>query len=116
MARRGNGVGQGTGWGGPARGAGTRAAKAPDFGLGNKAAARGHNLSRGQKRQELLDALFELAITAESQEVQVSAAVAWLNRVEGKPVAQAVQLSADDLAGLDDDALERKLRSHDGRS
>ncbi len=95
MARYGNGVGKGVGkgdgWGGPARGAGSKAAKAPDFDRGNGAAVGGHNLSRSMKRQNLLDALFELAIVAESQEVQVSAAVAWLNRVEGKPGAKAVR-------------------------
>jgi hypothetical protein len=92
MARRGNGQlhgpGRGEGWGGPARGVGSKAVKAASFIAGNRAAACGHDLSRSARRQELLDALFELAFTAESQEVHVSAAVAWLNRIEGKPPAR----------------------------
>lgn len=115
MARRGNGAGhgwgKGTGWGGPARGPGSGAAKAAPFTAGNLAAAGGHNLSRSMKRQALLDGLFDLAFTAERQEVQVSACVAWLNRVEGKPVAMTTaHVSAADLSTLNDADLERELR------
>lgn len=88
MARRCDDVGQGAGWGGPAKGGGTsKASKAPQFAPGNRAAVSGHNLSRSARRQELLDTLFHLAFNAESEELQVSAAVAWLDRVEGKPAA-----------------------------
>ena len=93
MARRGTGVGhgwgKGPGWGGPARGPGSKAAKAVPFNPGNQAAACGHNLSRSQRRQALLDMLFDFARTADSEEVQLAAIVAWLNRFEGKPVAMA---------------------------
>lgn len=94
MARRGNGSGhdwgKGTGWGGPARGVGSKLAKATPFTVGNRAAAGGHNLSRSQRRQALLNMLFNLARTADSEEVQLAAIVAWLNRVEGKPAAMMV--------------------------
>lgn len=62
------------------------------------------------KRQNFLDVLFELAFTAERQEVQVSACVAWLNWVEGKPRAQSIQIHANDLATLNDDALDREIQ------
>ena len=91
MARRGNGAGhgwgKGPGWDGPACGAGRKAVKAAPFSAGNQAAAAGHNLSRSQRRQALLDMLAELAFTADSDEVRVAAIVAWLNRFEGRPVA-----------------------------
>ena len=115
MARRGNGPGQGAGWGGPSRGSGFKAAKAPRFAPANRAAAGLHDMSRSARRLELLDALFNLARTAENEDVQVSAAVAWLNRVEGKPIAQAVHVVVEDLAELEDDALEREVRSYEGR-
>ncbi len=79
---------------------------------GNRVAGYGHNLSRSQKRQHLLDALFDLALTGASQELQVSAAVAWLNRYEGRPVAMTVHASAADLSTLDDADLEHELRLH----
>lgn len=91
MARRrngsGHGWGKGVGWGGAARGAGSKAAKAAPFTPGNRVAACGHNMSRSQRRQALLDTLFDLARTADSEEVQLAAIVAWLNHVEGKPAA-----------------------------
>lgn len=119
MARRGNGTGhgwgKGTGWGGPARGAGSKAAKAAPFTIGNQAAAGGHNLSRSQKRQALLDMLFDLALTASSEEVQLAANVAWLNRVEGKPVAMTAHAIAGGLSALNDADLDHELRLHAAR-
>lgn len=101
MARRGRGIGhvwgKGPGWGGPARGAGSKAAKAVPFTAGNQAAACGHNLNRSQRRQTLLDMLADLAFTADSDEVRLAATVAWLNRVEGKPVAITAQSGSADL-------------------
>ncbi len=96
MARRGNGRGRGgpaqgpgwggpangAGWGGPARGIGHNSGCAAPFEEGNRAAAGPH--SSGQsKRKEMLEVLYHLAFHAPSQALQVWAAVAWLNRVEG---------------------------------
>lgn len=119
MARPGNGMGHGpglgAGWGGPAQ-IWARVADQPRPHRfpppGNRVAGYGHNLSRSQKRQHLLDALFDLALTGASQELQVSAAVAWLNRYEGRPVAMTVHASAADLSTLDDADLEHELRLH----
>lgn len=70
MARRGTGIGQGAGWGSPAKGAGTsKALKAPQSVLGNRAAVDGHNLSRSMKRQSVLDARFRLVLNTESEEL-----------------------------------------------
>lgn len=41
--------------------------------------------------------LFNLVHTADSEEVQLAAIVAWLNRVEGKPVAMTAHLNSADL-------------------
>ena len=67
-------------------------------------------MSRSQRRQALLDMLFNLARTADSEEVQLAAIVAWLNRVEGEPVVQAIHIHSDDLDTLDDVSLEQRLR------
>lgn len=115
MARRGNGVGQGSGqgsgWGGPARGAGSKAAKAPNFCHGNEHAVGPHDMARGRRRQRLMDELASLAFTAMSEEVQLSAAVAWLDRYEGKPIARALNLEPGNASALDDAALAAILEN-----
>lgn len=119
MAWRGNGSGhgwgKGPGWGGPARGTGSKAAKAAPFVPSNCAAIGEHDFSRSARRQELLDKLFVLARTADDDATRVSAAVAWLNRYEGKPVAMTAHASAADLSALNDAELEHELRLHAAR-
>lgn len=96
MARRGNGqlhgVGRGARWPGPTRGADVVTAKAPAFKSANRAAVGQHDMSRSVRRQELLNALLNLTLNAESEELQVSAAITWLNRAEGKPIVYSVQM------------------------
>lgn len=120
MARYGNGVGHGPGcgpgWGGPARGAGSAASRAPAFQQGNQRALGPHDMGRARRRQRLMDELFRLAFTAESEEVQLSAAVAWLDRFEGKPVARSVNVSPDALMALDDAALAAVVADLAGQS
>lgn len=92
---------QGKGWGGPAKGAGKGPAKpftaeSPTRqtipgGKGDpvKMDARAEKRARDEVRaEELRDHLYTLATKAERQETQLSAAVAFLNRVEGMPVAK----------------------------
>ena len=116
MPRRGNGTGhgwgKGAGWGGPARGTGSGAAKAAPFTAGNRAAACGHDMGRSQRRQALLDMLFDLARTAQSEEVQLAAIVAWLNRFEGKPIAMTARGMVGDPSALNDADLDHELRLH----
>ncbi len=107
--RHGNGSGKGESWGGAARSPGEpkglRANKlmpAP-FAPGNQAAASSR---RGaEAAQALKDHLFDLARNAERQETQVTAAVAWLNRHEGTPIARNINLTPDDVSVLDDGTL-----------
>lgn len=120
MARYGNGVGHGpgcgTGWGGPARGPGSTASRAPAFEQGNQRALGPHDMSRAQQRQRLMDDLEHLSFTAEREETQLAAAVAWLDRFEGKPVARLVTTGSDALTALDDAALAAAVADLAGQS
>ena len=80
-----NGAGKGDGWGGPAKGSAPRGAKQPPFQPGNKAAAGTHDMSDMEKAAKLRAHLYTLATTAQREETQVSATIAFLNRVEGTP-------------------------------
>ncbi len=62
-------------------------------------------MSRTRRHQRLMDEMFYLAFTAERDEAQLSAAVAWLDRHEGKPVARSIAASSAALAALNDAAL-----------
>ena len=92
-------TGQGAGWGGPAKGAGSGPAKpftAADAvtipgGKGDpvKMDARAEKRARDEARAEALkDHLYQLATTAEREETQVTAAKHWLDRHEGMPIAK----------------------------
>lgn len=73
---------------------------------------RRQQLGRSQRRQALLDMLFDLARTAQSEEVQLAAIVAWLNRFEGKPVAMTARGMVGDPSALNDADLDHELRLH----
>lgn len=105
--RHGNGSGRGDGWGGatraPGEPKGTRADKTLAlFKPANQAAV---NRRGSEAAQALKDHLFDLARNAERQETQVTAAVAWLNRHEGTPIARNINLTPDDVSVLDDGTL-----------
>lgn len=59
-------------------------------------------MARTLRRQRLMDELERIAFTAESQETQLAAAVAWLDRFEGKPVTRSISAAPGDLVALDD--------------
>lgn len=59
-------------------------------------------MARSLRRQRLMDELVRIAFTAESQETQVAAAVAWLDRFEGKPVTHSISATPGDQVALDD--------------
>ena len=91
MARRGNGDGyggpaRGAGWGGPARGIGDNSARAAEFEPGNNAAAGEHSRHRVERRDAVINRLFDLALNSPSEEVQISAAIACLDRLLGPPL------------------------------
>lgn len=97
--RRGNGAG----WGGPARGASASRIK-PGDPDGIQAMVNDPDVkAKAAARVEALkDHLFGLATGAERQETQLAAAVAYLNRVEGMPIARTVTATVADPNSLTD--------------
>lgn len=83
------GIAKGAGWGGPAKGASTSRIKPGDpdgiQAMSNDPEIRAR---RAQQAQELHERLFALATDAERQETQLAATIAFLDRVEGKPVSR----------------------------
>ena len=106
---KGNGAGKGDGWGGPAKGAGSKSPAQPSFAQGNTLHAanprNGHPGTQTERAAELRDHLYHLALNAQREETQVTAARAYLDRVEGTPIQRVVNHNADDIAALSDDAL-----------
>jgi len=79
----------GDGWGGPPKGAG----HAP-FEPGNQVAAGPHDMhSTEEKAERLRRHIYKLAESAEREETQLAASIAWLNRVEGMPVARNLNIN-----------------------
>lgn len=87
-------VGNGPGWGGPAKGSPPRKPKYPDFEKGNKMSpngpAGGERAARRRKQfEELMDKLYRVGMGKDqAQPVQVQAAMAFAAKVE--PDKQAV--------------------------
>lgn len=102
--------GTGAGWGGPAKGAGNGGKRHANFAPGNQEAV-GHTGpgARAARIEALKDHLYLLATTAEKQDTQVRAAEAYLNRVEGTPIARSVVATVDDPTQLADDRLESRI-------
>lgn len=107
--RRGNGAGKGEGWGGPARGAGHRFVKGEVLPAQGKGTTAAYAEAREERNRLLKDHLFDLALRAERQETQVSAAIAWLDRDEGKPIARTVTATVDDVSQLTDLELAAEI-------
>jgi hypothetical protein len=91
--RRGNGVGKGDGWGGPAKGPGHRFVKGEVIEGQGKAHTAPYVAAREERLAMLKDRIFRLALEAQREETQLAAATAYLNREEGMPVAR--QITAD---------------------
>lgn len=81
--RKGNGAGKGAGWGGPAKGAGNHG---PGPGRPKLEVSALIAAKREERISALKEHLLALAVTAEREETQLSATVAFLNREEGTPV------------------------------
>lgn len=103
----GNGVGKGDGWGGPAKGAST----APRFrkGVTSEAQAMRHDpevkATAAERVETLKDHLYKLATTAQREETQLAATVAYINRVEGTPIARTVTSTVADPSKMTDAEL-----------
>lgn len=140
MARRGNGFvykpargggasghGQGDGWGGPPRGAGSGFERAffnsensRDATAKREADRKAGKMSkadlRRQRTEELETLLYELAMRAEREETQVSAATKLHAIYNGQPIARNVNVQADDISQLSDDELRAELARTSGTS
>lgn len=103
----GNGAGKGDGWGGPAKGAGgPRIGGGP---AGDAIRAMAHDpevkASAAERVETLKDHLFHLAKNAQREETQLAATVAFINRVEGTPIARTVTATVTDPNSLTDAEL-----------
>jgi hypothetical protein len=94
------GVGRGDGWGGPAKGAGYGGPAQPftadsptrHTGARNPKKAEARRVRSAEKATRIEQHtmhLCDLGLNAEREETQVSACIAALNRLEGKPVARS---------------------------
>lgn len=100
------GAGTGKGWGGPARGASTSRIRPGDPESIQRLSNNPDVKARQALRAEALtDHLFDLAMNAERQETQLAAAVACLDRIEGKPIQRSVTATVADPSSLSDAEL-----------
>lgn len=105
--RIGNGAGLGAGYGGPAKGAGSGAERQSFGPCTNRQGNNQHTpdtaaAQRREQAEQLKDMLHQLALGGASETARVQAATAFLNRVEGMPVAtQRVSLQVDPAALTD---------------
>lgn len=111
---RGNGAGQGDGWGGPARGASNKVkatvlALVPGCDAAKRLNAAAKRELREARVEQLENILFKLAKGAERQETQVAAAARLHAIYEGTPVARQITLQVDDVAKLSDDEIRTEL-------
>lgn len=96
---------KGDGWGGEAKGSG-----AAPFKPGNKASAGPRDMTTNEEKAERLrQHIYKLAEGAEREETQLSAAIAWLNRVEGMPVARNLNINSNAVPVEDTRATVREL-------
>lgn len=103
--------GNGPGWGGPAKGASTSRIRKGDPDGIQRMSNDPDVKARAQQRIEALkDHLYGLATGADRQETQLAAAVAYLNRVEGMPIARTVTATVADPNSLTDADLADIIR------
>jgi hypothetical protein len=125
--RRGKGAGKpggaGKGWGGEAKGASASRFTSEPQPMQGKAWTADVVRDREARLALLKDHLFNLATSADRQETQLSAAVAYLNREEGMPIARSVTTTVDDVSQLSDldlateiARLDRELGKVEARS
>lgn len=109
MPRR---VGNGAGWGGPAKGAGNPTPRPPFD--GTPGPGRGHYSIKGEEKrarderlaEEMRALYYDVAMTPdEPTPNRLAAATHLLNRIEGAPIARQVTAQIDDLSQLTDEQL-----------
>lgn len=62
-----------------------------------------------RRKQDLKDHLYRLAMSAASEDIQIRATEAWLDRQEGRPVQRNVNVTINDVSGLGDHELESEI-------
>jgi hypothetical protein len=95
-------VGNGAGWGGPAKGSPDRGEMQAPFVRGNKIAMGYHDFTRNERREKLRERLFDIAMGTAADSTptnSIAASVAYMNRDEGMP-RQAMEMSGPDGAPL----------------
>lgn len=110
----GAGIGQGDGWGGPAKGEGS---PLPSILTGVRRGQGVGGIDRKQRDAEwaelLKQQLMELALNAKREETRVNAAQAMLARLEGAPINRNINANVDDLAALSDAELQSEIERLD---
>lgn len=107
-------IGNGAGWGGPARGAGSSSESLPLIGrereLPTVEAQMTGRQRAEQRAEELRELLYGIATDVEQPGmVRVSAADKLLDRLEGKPVATNVNITRNDFSSMSDAELASEL-------
>ena len=111
---KGNGPGQGAGWGGPARGASDKVVRGPDALTAGpptdpeRATAQDRRKLKEERVAVLEDTLFELATTGEAM-TRINAATRLHAIYEGQPVARQITHTVDEVAKLSDDDIRSEL-------
>jgi hypothetical protein len=105
----------GSGWGGPSQGAHRPEGEFSLADVGNTRAMVTLSSERQRELQErrakakaLKDHIYFLAENADREETQLAAAVAWLNREEGMPVARNININATATSELNDHELQAR--------
>ena len=113
---------QGTGWGGPAKGAGHGSPAAPPV-TGTRAGERKKATpaelvqERQARAQLLVDNLFNMAASKRYDPLtRIKATEAFLNREIGMPVARNLNLNMDDVSGLTDEQLNARIAELERRA
>ena len=103
-------IGMGAGWGGPAKGAGTK-----DLNRGGAHRTREAIANKAAEAEKMLAIIADIARDEEAlPQTRVMAAATVLDRIEGKAVQRSITATADDLARLSDDDLRRELARFGG--
>lgn len=119
--RRGNGCGKGQGWGGPAKGAGSDAPSFSDslenriggvepFDEQVRQSAAEREVMRKEQAEELKDELYRIGKHGLRESDRVPAITAFLNRVEGMPIARNVNLNTEMSNLTDEQLVEERAR------
>jgi len=64
---------------------------------------------RDKARQEMMDTIYTIARTSETEGLRMMAADKVLDRLIGKPLQTSVHLDADDIGKMSDDDIRREL-------